>query len=145
MKSIPIVLSAAFLAACATLPAGGPGGPAAAPTLPSTPLEMGDWRHVGAEQELAAFEGAVEHRYVAGLDLSAASADLRRAQFTCTANQDTRGDPPAQICRKTLTEAGCTHTWQVHLWDHAGDAKLARSRGLYDRRCGGDGLLGGPG
>jgi hypothetical protein len=25
------------------------------------------------------------------------------------------------------------------------DGKLSRTRGLYDRRCGGEGLLGGPG
>ncbi|MES1197053.1 MAG: hypothetical protein ABUL55_00365 [Pseudomonadota bacterium] len=140
MKSAPILLSAAFLAACATTPMGNLPTPTAA--LPTTPLDMGDWRHAGAEAELSGFQSAVTHRYGAGLAVADVLADLRRAQFTCTPNSDTRGDPPTQICRKTLTEAGCTHTWQVHLYD--ADARLTRSRGLYDRRCGADGLLGGP-
>ncbi|HVY84994.1 MAG TPA: hypothetical protein VG943_07665 [Caulobacterales bacterium] len=142
MKSTAILLSAAFLAACATTPVGPVAPPP--PSIPSTPLDMGDWRHATADAELSAFQNAVEHRYGAGLDLDGVTADLRRAQFTCNPNRDTVGNPPAQICRKTITEAGCTHTWQVHLYDTSGDAKLARTRGLYDRRCGGDGLLGGP-
>ena len=94
---------------------------------------------------LNGFQQEIAHRYGAGLPLADVTADLRRAQFNCASNHDAhRGDPPAQICRKTVTEAGCTHTWQVHLFDAAGDARLVRTRGLYDRRCGGDGLLGGP-
>jgi hypothetical protein len=32
----------------------------------------------------------------------------------------------------------------VHLFDTHGDARIARARALYDRRCGREGLLGGP-
>ena len=132
------------LGACETMPAG-PAAPPQPAVIPTAALDLGDWRHASADAELSGFEQLVTRRYGAGLQLGAVVADLRRVQFTCAANHDThRGDPPAQICRKTVTENGCTHTWQVHLFDTGGDAVLARTRGLYDRRCGGDGLLGGP-
>ncbi len=97
---------------------------------------------------MQAFQQSVANRYSAGLAISAVSADLRRNDFSCGAapRQDAgRGDPPAQVCRHTVSASGCTHTWQAHLFDTRGDGRLARTRGLYDRRCGGDGLLGGPG
>lgn len=95
---------------------------------------------------MQAFQQRITSRYAAGLPLTSVSGDLRRNDFNCAAAppraEGNRGDPPAQVCRKTTTANGCTHTWQVHLF---GDAALARTRSLYDRRCGGDGLLGGPG
>ncbi len=94
---------------------------------------------------MQSFERTISSRYGAGLQLSAVTADLRRNDFTCSAPGAGRGDPPAQVCRRTVTAEGCTHTWQAHLFDAGGDGQLARTRGLYDRRCGGDGLLGGPG
>lgn len=96
---------------------------------------------------MQAFQHEIAARYAAGLPLTAVSADLRRNDFACSSNADAagRGDPPDQICRRTLTLEGCTHTWQVHVFDTSGNGALARSRALYDRRCGGDGLLGGPG
>ena len=74
-------------------------------------------------------------------------ADLRDNQFACAPpGPSRRGDPPTQACRRTVREAGCTYTWQAHLWADAGGAKLARVRGLYDKSCASDGgLLGGPG
>jgi hypothetical protein len=134
------------LAACTTMPVSGVSTPAGPSTIPSTPLDLGDWRRASAAATLSAFQRNVANRYGAGVALSAVTADLRRNQFACAAPaHGERGDPPDQVCRRTVTLQGCTHTWQVHLFDAAGDARLARTRGLYDRRCGGDGLLGGPG
>lgn len=133
------------LGACETLPTsvGTPSGPAA---IPSTPVNLGDWRNATEAGTLETFQQGIASRYGAGLEISAVSADLRRNEFNCGAAPprlaDNRGNPPAQVCRKTTTANGCTHTWQVHLF---GDAALSRTRGLYDRRCGNDGLLGGPG
>lgn len=134
------------LSACATTPTGvsTPSGPAA---IPSAPLDLGDWRRASAAVTLSSFERTINARYGAGLQIAAVAADLRRSEFRCAApaRGDGRGDPPAQVCRRTVTVEGCTHTWQTHLFDANNDARLARTRALYDRRCGGDGLLGGPG
>ena len=140
---IAAVAACVALSACETMTETVPGGPHA-PSIPSTALELGDY-HAGApDSVLASFQDTVGHRYLEGLALESVSSDLRHYQFNCEPNHDTRGDPPAQICRRTVTEQGCTYTWQVHLFDHHGDAVLSHARGLYDRRCGGDGLLGGP-
>jgi hypothetical protein len=91
------------------------------------------------------FEQTVTARYGAGLAISAVASDLRRNDFNCSEPpQSGRGSPPDQVCRRTITASGCTHTWQVHVFDTNGDGRLAETRGLYDRRCGSDGLLGGP-
>jgi len=97
---------------------------------------------------LSTFQQNVTDRYGAGIAISDAAADLRRTEFNCAdapPQDQGRGDPPAQVCRRTITFSGCTHTWQVHLFDQDGDEQLVRTRGLYDRRCGNEGLLGGPG
>ena len=109
-------------------------------------LDFGDWRNAAPAATLAQFESAVAGRYAAGSSVSDAAADLRRNDFTCAANNDTsgRGDPPAQICRKTVTADTCTGTWQVHLFDTRGDGHIVRARALFDKRCGREGLLGGP-
>lgn len=147
-RSIAVSL-ALLLAACVTPTTGGPTAPSGPATIPSSPIELGDWRNATEAAVLQAFEQTVSSRYGAGLQVAAASADLRGNQFNCGAAppraEGNRGDPPAQVCRKTTSANGCTHTWQVHLFDQAGDGALSRTRGLYDRRCGGDGLLGGPG
>ena len=146
----PIAWAAALVAvialsACAT----GPSGvltPSGTGSIPSTPIDLGDWRRASASATLQNFERTVASRYGVGLQMSAITADMRRNDFRCSAPpQGGRGDPPAQLCRHTVTVEGCTHTWQAHFFDQGGDGRLARTRGLYDRRCGGDGLLGGPG
>lgn len=132
------------LGACATVPvASAPN----APRLPTTALELGDWRGGAASAVVQHFQREVAERYALGLQLNAVSGDLRRHEFNCSANTGAagRGEPPDQICRRTISADNCTHTWQVHLFDANGDSTLTRSRALYDRRCGGDGLLGGPG
>jgi hypothetical protein len=147
MKQLRILLLAGALlaAACETMPVGGVSTPTGTGAIPSTPLDLGDWRRASAAQVLSAFQQNIAARYSAGLALSAVSADLRRNDFNCAPPApatDPRGDPPEQVCRRTTTANGCTHTWQVHLFDNSG--RVERARGLYDRRCGNDGLLGGP-
>ena len=129
-----------LLSACVTPISSTPSGPSG-PSIPSAPLSLGgDWRNASVGATLERFQREVAGRYEAGLALSDASGDLRRQEFNCSAG---RGEnAPQQVCRKTETAGDCTHTWQVHLF--AADDVLARSRALYDRRCGGDGLLGGP-
>lgn len=148
MKYAPILLAALALGACAVMPVGGVSTPSGPATIPSSPLDLGDWRRASAAATLTQFQRNVASRYGLGLALTAVAADLRRNSFNCAGGRpeaNGRGDPPEQICRRTTTASGCTHTWQVHLFDANGDGRLARTRGLYDRRCGGDGLLGGPG
>lgn len=140
---------ALLLGGCETLPIGASDSSAPAAAVPSGPINLGDWRNMPEAATLEAFQQTVAARYATGLQLAAASSDLRRNEFNCGAAppraEGNRGNPPAQVCRKTTTANGCTHTWQVHLFDTEGDGRLASTRGLYDRRCGGDGLLGGPG
>ncbi len=148
MKPASLLAVAALgLSACATLPVGGTTTPSGAATIPATALNLGDWRRASANSMIQHLEREVGGRYGMGLALTLVSADLRRNDFTCAPNREAagRGDPADQICRKTVTAEGCTHTWQVHLFDANGNAALTRTRALYDRRCGGDGLLGGPG
>lgn len=109
-------------------------------------FDLGDWRNATAAATLSQFQSTVSARYAVSSPLSAATADLRRNDFNCAQNTDSthRGTPPTQICRKTVTADNCTGTWQVHLFDTNGDGRIARARALFDRRCGNEGLLGGP-
>lgn len=148
MKRFVAAAGMVALAACATMPIGGVSTPSGPPSIPSNAIELGDYRTANEAAILQSFQQQIAGRYGAGTPISAATADLRRSEFSCGAAppQDRgRGDPPAQLCRRTITANSCTHTWQVHLFSEAGASALARTRGLYDRRCGGDGLLGGPG
>lgn len=148
MKFAPLYAAVLMLGACATMPVGGVATPSGPREIPGGALELGNWRTASEAATLSAFQQNVAARYGVGAAVSAASADLRRNEFSCGAAPravDDRGDPPAQVCRRTITLNGCTHTWQVHLFDANNDGRLARTRGLYDRRCGGEGLLGGPG
>ncbi|MGE0046081.1 MAG: hypothetical protein AB7J28_07175 [Hyphomonadaceae bacterium] len=139
LKPFAALATLLALSACATnasyTPRGGPGG---APAQ----LDLGDWRRANPSATLSQFSNIVTRRYAAGSPMSEALRDLRANDFSCTTPpRSTRGEPPAQICRRALEANGCTHTWQVHLY---GGETLTRPRGLYDRACGGDGLLGGP-
>ena len=144
MKYAPILAAALLLAACETLPAAAPAAEAGARL--EGDLDLGEWRTANEAATLSAFEQNVTNRYGAGIAISDAAADLRRSEFNCgdaPPLDQGRGDPPAQVCRRTVTLDSCTHTWQVHLF--GADEQIARTRGLYDRRCGTEGLLGGPG
>lgn len=136
-------LGFALLAACAT----SPGGPM--PTRPrgagvaSGPIDLGAYRSQRPEAVSARFSSTIANRYGEGTALTAVAADLRSQQFACRAPRDRRGDPPAQMCRRSVREGECTHTWQVLLYSAPHGAALGRTRGIYDRACGDDGLLGG--
>lgn len=150
VRTILFATLALLAAACATTTTAPPGAVAPrGPVAPSGSLDLGDWRRGEADAVAQRFSNVIVRRYGAGLPLVTAAADLRANQFTCARPASTKaGDPPDQVCRRSQTEAGCTHTWQAHLWDDEGGAtaKLSRVRGLYDRRCASDGgLLGGPG
>jgi hypothetical protein len=145
MKSAALALSFALLvSACETM-SGVEGTQGGAENVGSA-FDLGDWRHAAPADTLSQFQTTITARYSAGSSLSAAAADLRRNDFNCAADNDAtgRGTPPVQICRKTVTAENCTGTWQVHLFDTNGDGRIAHARALYDRRCGAEGLLGGP-
>jgi hypothetical protein len=140
----------ALVAACVSSPLPpGAVAPRGAATIAGGPVDLGGWKRGNADGVTQQFSATMARRYGAGLAFSAVTADLRANQFTCARPTAGRaGDPPDQVCRRQITEAGCTHTWQAHLWDDApgASAKLTRVRGLYDKRCAADGgLLGGPG
>jgi hypothetical protein len=146
MKYAPILVAALVLAACETLPAAAPPASDAGAARFEGDLDLGGWRTADEAATLTAFQRNVSDRFASGIAISDATADLRRTEFNCgdaPPLDEGRGDPPAQVCRRTVTLNGCTHTWQVHLF--GGDERLSRTRGLYDRRCGNEGLLGGPG
>lgn len=136
----------ALAASCATLPPPGAEAPTGDARIPSAAIELGDYRNANAGAVLSQFERTIASRYGEGMSLSTVAADLRRNDFNCAAvTPGERGDPPNQVCRRTVTADACTYTWQVHLFDAGNNARLSRTRALYDRRCGADGLLGGPG
>src|SRR5262245_40192534 len=115
---VPLVATL-LISACATTPVSAPVGPSGSTTIPAGAIDFGDWRHSDANAVMTQFGEAVSNRYSLGMQIAAVAADLRRNQFNCAANVDTtnRGNPPAHVCRKTVVDSGCTHTWQVHLFD----------------------------
>jgi hypothetical protein len=142
-----------WLSACASLPTlpgvdTGP-APASRPSgdeIPAEAIDLGSYALMEPDAVLRRFRGEIGRRYAPGMPLSVAVADQKKNRFSCAAaTAAAGGDPPDQVCRRTVRLEGCTHTFQVHLFDQDGDKKLARVRSLYDRTCGGDGLLGGPG
>jgi hypothetical protein len=134
---------ALFLSACATAPAPGPSTEGGA-SIASGELDLGgEWRRASVGDVSQRFERGLSARYAAGLELAQASGDLRDNDFRCHAGREGAGEAPAQVCSRTETVGDCTHTWQAHLFEGE-NHKLSRTRALYDRRCGGDGLLGGP-
>lgn len=141
------------LAACSTAPSPGAGvgkpPPAAAParatSMPTQPIDLGEPAKAGVDATTARFSGQILRRYPEKAALAAVEADLKRNSFACGPAKARRGDPPDRVCRRVLKAAGCTHTFQVHLFIDGKAATLDRIRALYDRQCGGDGLLGGPG
>lgn len=146
MRFFAAAALALMVTACVT-PVSGPTAPGGTGAIPSTSLNLGNWRTASEAATLSAFQQQVTGRYSTGLALNTVAADLRRNEFACApAPQapDGRGAPPAQICRRNANSGGCAHTWQVHLFDASGDQRLARTRALYDRSCRGDDLLGGP-
>jgi len=143
MKRFAPLIALIALAACETMPTPGVAPSVTAPMVGELDLG-GAWRTQAPAPSLEAFSRVVASRYGPGTPTPRVLADLQHASFACTENHDSsgRGAPPTQICRRTEVANGCTNTWQVHLF---GTQALTRARALYDRRCGGDALLGGPG
>lgn len=145
--ALGVLLLAAACANTTTPP--GATAPRGGPLPPTGQIALGNWKGGAADAVSQQFAATIARRYGAGLAFSVALGDLRANQFTCARPPAGRaGDPPDQVCRRQIVDAGCTHTWQAHLWDDAAGqaAKLSRVRGLYDKRCASDGgLLGGPG
>ena len=145
MKRLALLLALIALAACETV-ATDATKPSVTPAITGD-LTLGDsWRTQTQAQTLDAFAHTIAGRYGAGTLTERAIADLQHASFTCGENHDVggRGSPPNEICRHTEVANGCTHTWQVHLFDTSGDGRITRARALFDKRCGREGLLGGP-
>jgi hypothetical protein len=148
---IAAVALALFVSACETIapspvsttPPPSTQTPRANTETPGGPVDLGDWRDGEANAVTDRFSAHIARRYAAGATLYSVMEDLRRQSFVCAPSTAARGDPPDQVCRRTIKEAGCTHTWSIFLYDSGGNQRLARTRGLYDERCGGDGLLGG--
>jgi hypothetical protein len=135
-SAVLVVLTALALASCVS--------PSAGPSAPGRPggIEFGDLQRASQRSVASRFSGGIERRYRQGAPLSEVVADLRANRFTCAPGQPTRrGVAPSQICRRSLRDRGCVHTWQVHIF--AALQSLTRTRALYDRACEGDGLLGG--
>jgi hypothetical protein len=142
MRTWLAVLALAALTACAS--ANAPRAPSG-PATPAGSIELGDFRRASADSLNGRFARTVAERYAAGAALATVSADLTRNNFACQPGPTGRGDPPDRICRRTVREPQCVHTWQVMLYADGQGARLSRTRGTYDRACrdDDDGLLGG--
>lgn len=150
---LPLVLAALMAGACTPLEDIGVRPPP--PLLPrgdnlppAGSIDLGDWRGGAPGTVAQRFSSAMARRYALGSSFAVAMDDLRANQFTCARGVQGRGDPPDQVCRRAISDRGCTHTWQAHLFDDAPNqaSTISRVRGLYDKSCAAeDGLLGGPG
>jgi hypothetical protein len=142
------IAAALALGACETVPAPAPEPtPGGGAMMGETPLALGgDLRRRSVGDVLEAFNRELTARYANAPELEAVADDLRANAFTCAPpSAGGQGEEtPALVCRRTETAGDCTHTWQAHLFEAPDGRQLARVRGLYDRRCGGEGLLGGP-
>jgi len=141
------------LSACAVLTDARPPPAAVAPhaaSMPKTPIAVADLIRDDSGAAGGRFAAQMLARYPAGAPLSVVQADLTANSFACTpppppVRGAPRGDPPVRICRREIRAADCKIGLQVHLFSGAPAGRLGRLRALYDRRCGADGLLGGPG
>ncbi len=143
MRPLILGLAMAALASCASVTS-----PSTTPTgigRPTGSVDFGDFRRGAPDAVSRRFGTEIASRYASGAALSAVQSDLVRNGFQCRdAAPGGRGDPPDRVCRRSVSDSGCTHTWQVLLYDDRAAANLTRTRGTYDRACGGDdGLLGG--
>ncbi len=108
------------------------------------PIELGDYANETEGKILSGFSKAIAARYAPSLAMARALRDLESNKFTCAAPGKAGGDPPDQVCRRTIKAGECSYTWQVHLFDDdGGKPSIARVRGLFDKTCGKEDLLGG--
>jgi hypothetical protein len=152
MKRIaPLLIAATCLAACETLapaPASHAPPPRAVEPLGGGGLtgaiDLGDWRRLPEAAVAQRFSAHINRRWAMGAALASVGADLAGQGFACDRLRLRRAEGPAQSCTLRRAEAGCTHIWTVALYDEPAGPRLQRVRSLYDRRCGRDGLAGGP-
>lgn len=156
---VVVCAALAALSACVTSPiappvATRPTAPVVtAPPVASAPavviagtLGLGDWSAGRPGQVSQQFASSVQRRYPTGQVVAAAVEDLGQNGFTCGAvAAGALTDLPSQSCRRSFRNADCSHIWLVRLYQERGTQRLSRSEGTYERACGGDGLLGGPG
>ena len=81
MKRFVVLAAVLALAACETMPASVVSEPTGSPTIPSTPIDLGDWRNASEAATLRAFQQNVTARYGVGVGISAAAADLRLRRY----------------------------------------------------------------
>lgn len=154
MRAHPLFGLAATLAlsACAattglsTGPSGGSDASASTPATsggpPSSPkvlITRGDWRAVGREAAARDFTTSLQRAVPTGQPLATARATIEASGFSCV--KPASGF--ALSCRLLAQETKCAHVWRVLI--NAERDQVTRARGLYERTCGEDGLLGGPG
>jgi hypothetical protein len=140
-----VLFAALCLSACASLDGGKPAPalPAQGATFkPSGPIALGDYEKASDSSVRGDFSKEIVGRYAAATPVAAALKDLADNKFACAPPKQGTGDPPDQVCRRAVKAGSCTYTFQVHLFNDAGKAGVARVRGLYDKACG-DELLGG--
>ncbi|MET0183611.1 MAG: hypothetical protein ABW199_12075 [Caulobacterales bacterium] len=136
MRTKIVLAGLMVLAACQTVPV--------STSAPGRPIDLAPYQRGSAERAESSFSNMIASRYGAGTPLNRATSDMAANRFSCaTPPRGGRGEPPDRLCRRVVQEAGCTHTWQVMLYDTSG--QISRARGGYDRVCsaGDDGLLGG--
>lgn len=107
-------------------------------------MDFGDFRRGPDPSVLQRFSAHVARRWAPGSPIATAVADMRGQGFVCAPGSGRGNDPPDQACRRTVAEGECTYIWQVFVFDDAGAVRVSRVRALYNRRCGRDGLAGGP-
>jgi hypothetical protein len=151
MRILPIiaaVLAAGALSGCAEFASRMQRGTSGIVTptgegRPTGPIALGDYDKDKPDDVRRDFAGDIIRRYAVGAPLRTATADLAANKFECAKSTINAPDPPAQICRRQIKTGDCVNVWSAYLYDTKGDAKIARVRALYDRRCAADPLLGG--
>ncbi len=152
------VLMAAGLSGCVSIPASGPAPPvpaAGSAALPSAgfeirPIEIGDWARETPQAIQTRFARSVERAVGRGETLAQARSALEASAFGCNPVSGARADDrPVQLCERQIRQSGCTHTWQVMLFDPGRQDRAASADAVYDRVCAGQsgpggGLLGAP-
>ena len=149
--------AAALLSACVSIPSG-PTAPSAAQAMTTAPaafeacpIEIGDWSRESPQAIQSRFARSVERAVGRGETLAEALSALQASSFGCNPVSGPRGadDRPVQLCERQIRQSGCTHTWQVMLFDPGRQGRAASAVAIYDRVCAGEtgpggGLLGAP-
>lgn len=150
------LVAALALSACISVPQS-PAPTPSPPTAASSPaafevraIEIGDWARESPQAIQARFARSVERAVGRGETIPEALAALQASQFGCNPVTGRGGDErPVQLCERQIRQSGCTHTWQVTLFDPGRQGRASSAEAVYDRVCSGEtgpggGLLGAP-